>query len=171
MERTIEKKEHIRLGTVAMSGKKKKHYTQASLKKKIMTLKAQLKAHVNESKRVVQDISRQEEHNNKLYKELEEQQKVYSEIEDAKYQLSESINDGYFRKQMNLEQVLMYRKRKQRYQECIEGKLKINGTEERLESELLRCDEKFQKIKDVIGQLRAEAPKHDRFFSRLLSFA
>ena len=100
MERTIEKKEHIRLGTVAMSGKKQKHYTQATLKKKIMTLKQQLKSNINENKRVVEDVSRQTEINRKLLEELEGQQRIYGEIEDKKYQLTEGINDCYFRKQM-----------------------------------------------------------------------
>jgi len=171
MERTIEKKEHIRLGTVAMSGKKQKHYTQATLKKKIMTLKQQLKSNINENKRVVEDVSRQTEINRKLLEELEGQQRIYGEIEDKKYQLTEGINDCYFRKQMNLEHVLMYRKRGQRYQECLEGKMKIKATEERLETELLKSDEKFQKIKDIIGGLREEHPKFDRFLTRLLSFA
>jgi len=72
---------------------------------------------------------------------------------------------------MNLERILMYRKRGQRYADASEDKLKVGASTDRLNMDIERVDDKFTKIQDAIDQLKGEHPKHQKFFQRLHSFA
>lgn len=175
MERTIEKKEHIKLNhQTTRKGDKAPgqgaHYTQASLNKKILQLKGTLKENVQGSKRVMAEIAKQEDQNTALLAELEGQQDIYSATEDRRATITENINDVYFSKQVNLERMLMLRKRTQRYQEAVEQSTEL-PEHRTLQEDLVRADDKFIRIRDAITKLQADNPKHAGALRRLLSFA
>lgn len=187
MERTIEKREIIRIGvgsavssspsssspssSSSSSGPDpQRALTKAALHKKIAGLKATLKSQVEESKKLVQEIAKHEEQNESLESELANRQAEYSQIEDRKLDVDRKIQDAYLTKQLNLEQVMMYQRRAKQYEEMAVGKFKLAGPKDRIRSDLQREEEMYQRIKAAVDRLKSENPKHESFFQKLLEY-
>jgi hypothetical protein len=97
--------------------------------------------------------------NQLLLTELERQQTAYNDVEDKKSAVVDIIEDAYFRKQMNLEHILLLRKRAQRFGEAAEGKLVVSDVQaEKAEAEWTRNKENFDQIKVMNYTHRALRP-------------
>jgi chromosome segregation ATPase len=174
MELTIEKREMIRIGKqTALSATSKqgeRTMTKASLSKAVADLKATLKAQVEDSKKLVKEITNYEEQNERLEQQLEQQQGEYNDAEERKIGVEKRIQEAYYTKQMNLETILMYQKRAQKFEEAGAGRLRISAPKDKIRAELLKEEEHYQRVKDAIARLRADHPKHENFFKKLLEF-
>jgi hypothetical protein len=168
MERTIAKRETIKV--VNTSSKSSAATTAAQLKKKILALKTELQTTNKESRRVVEDIAKQEEQNGVLAEELEKQQQVYNTIEDGRVTLAARLDDAAFKKAMSLEATILNQKRAKRYEDAIAGKKSLTLSKEKVISELVREEEKFGQLKEAIHRLQGEQPKHAEWFQRLLTY-
>jgi hypothetical protein len=169
MERTIAKRETIKI--VNVSSKSSAALTAAQLKKKVYSLKAELSATQKESRRVVDDIARQEQQNGVLGEELEKQQAVYNALEDARGSAAARTEDAAFKRSMALEATILHQKRAKRYDECISGKrAPTTLSKEKLIADLMREEQQFAQLKDAIERLQHEQPKHAEWFQRLLTY-
>lgn len=182
MERTIAKRETIKVvnggtsssSSSAASSKSTLAATQAQLRKRIAAAKEELKAATNESRKVVADISRQEEQNGILAEELVKQQQVYNELEDARAALGGRMEQATFHRQMLLQATILAQKRTKRYEEAILGKSKpsplIQQGKEEVLARLATAQQEAQKIKEAIQRMQGDEPKHAEWFQRLITY-
>ena len=175
MERTIAKRETIKVVNTTASSKSNLAATQAQLRKKIQSVKEDLKAATNESRKVVADIARQEEQNGVLAEELSKQQRVYNELEDQRAALGQRMEEASFIRQMLLQRTILAQKRAKKYEEAILGKAKpsplvAQGNKEEVLARLAAAQEETQRIKEAIHRLQADEPKHAQWFQRLLAY-
>jgi hypothetical protein len=173
MERAIQKREQIQLTSMQLitgkiGGHGKAELTQAALKKSIAQLKSSVDGTQAEMRQVDEDINRQEDANQQLLDELQRQQQIYSEHEDRKHLVISSIDDAYFVKQMNLENIIICQNRAKMYQDAQDGKMKVSSQRDKVVAELMKEEELYKKIKDGISKIMVETPKYERWFKRLL---
>jgi len=168
MERTISKQETIRLSQLYSKANSTKAQTESSVKKSVATLKQQLNASVKESKKLLQQIAKEEEVNSVLTEELEKQQRFYNDIEERKRQLQQQIEESIFMKHYNLQNVILFQKRRQDYDDALHGRLKFKDSKDKLMNELIKQEEQYAKIKEAVGKLYEENPKFSNALKHLM---
>lgn len=165
MERTISKQESIKLSHT--SSKTREHLTQATLKKKVMTLKQTLKQNIGEVKRVDGDVQRQEEENAVLLKRLEVLQKEYEDMQDRKYELQRRVEEEALRKRVNLEKIIAIQKRTQKLSELGERD-SFRTEKEKLVERLSKHENTANQLHDALQQLSQQNPKYSHVFNELM---
>ncbi len=99
---------------------------------------------------------------------MQKQQQEYSTAEDQKNAVTRTIDDLFFVKQMNLENLLVAQKRAKLYDDATAGKLKVTAPRDTLFAQLLKQEQSLEKIREALTRLMSDNPKYQHWFKRLL---
>jgi len=169
MERSISKHDTIKLANT--SSKTKSAMTQATLEKRIMEGKVQLKRDQSDSKKLGVDIESYEVSNQVLLSELEHYQRSYASLEESKNSLESQAQDALLQRQLNLDTILLHQDRAKAYSDLLNGRYRANLSADKINSESTRQDDKQRRLCEALHRLQQQSPEHATFFERLLSFA
>jgi len=171
MELAIAKRETIQLNSLHLiTGKAKdpEKATQMGIRKAAAGLKQQLEGQLKESRQVEIEIAKQEEQSQILLDELHRQQDIYTKAEDARNTLRTALDDAFFVKQMNLENILVAQKKSKMFEDAAANKLRVNVDQDKLSAELAKQEGVATKVRTGLQRLMEDNPKYQHWFKRLL---
>lgn len=165
MVRTVHKHDSILLAKMGV--KSTKQVTQATLEKKVTTLKGTMKTQQKELGRIEDDYTKLEEEHTRIAGEWERQQKIYSDLEDRKIHLVSDLNAENFRLRMNVETARLHRNRARVFDDLAGNKVKVPFTADKLTTAITEQTALLTKVAEALARLKQDNPKQSTFFERL----
>jgi chromosome segregation ATPase len=163
MERAIQKRASIahrykgKPSSEAKSNDKISNLTEASIKKRIGTVKKEARIHAEEISRYMESIEEKKASLHEMISELERTTSDYGSTEELTHSLQGDINDLLYQKQLSKERVAYRLKFSKRLKDLTNVGIDLTQSLP-IERRLLSATQALENVKEIIGELQADHP-------------